>query len=195
MFTGIVESRGTVLQASGARLKIGSDFEGLQLGESVAVNGVCLTVAEADAAAFSADISEQTRRRTSLGGLVAGQQVNLERAMTAGARFGGHIVQGHVDGVAHVAEIRELSGSVEMSFSVPEELEKYLVDKGSASVDGVSLTVASLSGCRFGVWLVPHTLESTNLGAKKPGDPVNIEVDILAKYVERLLMYPPSPRR
>lgn len=195
MFTGIVQSRGTVLQATGSWLEIGSDFRGLQLGESVAVNGVCLTVRQTDAGVFSADISEHTGRCTSLGGLVAGEQVNLERAVTPDTRLGGHIVQGHVDAVAHVTEVREMNGSVEMSFGVPEGLERYLVPRGSASVDGVSLTVASLDAGRFGVCLVPHTLRSTNLGARKAGDPVNIEVDILARYVERLLMNLPSPGR
>jgi riboflavin synthase len=121
-----------------------------------------------------------------------GIQVNLERAMRADGRFGGHIVQGHVDGVGNVAELEELEGSSEMWFRIPEELERYLVSKGSVTVEGVSLTVASLEPGRFSVALIPHTLISTTFGTKLPGDPVNIEVDILAKYVERLFGYAPK---
>jgi riboflavin synthase len=187
MFTGIVETVGTVAEISGARVRLKSDLDDLAVGESVAVNGVCLTVVEPDGGSFSADISEETARRTSLGALETGSPVNLERAMAAGGRFGGHVVQGHVDSVGQVSEIRQLAGSVEMHFSLPPELERYLVEKGSVTVEGVSLTVASLGPGRFSVALIPHTLQSTTLGTKLPGDPVNIEVDVLAKYVERLL--------
>ncbi|MEX0789171.1 MAG: riboflavin synthase, partial [Actinomycetota bacterium] len=121
-----------------------------------------------------------------------GTKVNLERAMPADGRFGGHIVQGHVDGVGNLAELEQLEGSIEMWFRVPTELERYLVSKGSITVEGVSLTVASLEPGRFSVALIPHTLVSTTFGAKLPGDPVNIEVDVLAKYVERLLGYAPK---
>ena len=189
MFTGIVETIGTAASVSDARIRIVSDLKDLVVGESISVNGVCLTVTEPEAGAFTADISEETARRTSLGALMPGTQVNLERAMRADGRFGGHIVQGHVDGVGNVAELEELEGSSEMWFRIPVELERYLVSKGSVTVEGVSLTVASLEHGRFSVALIPHTLISTTFGTKLPGEPVNIEVDILAKYVERLLGY------
>jgi riboflavin synthase len=189
MFTGIVETIGTAASVSDARIRVVSDLKDLVVGESISVNGVCLTVTEPEAGAFSADISEETARRTSLGALMPGTQVNLERAMRADGRFGGHIVQGHVDGVGNVAELEELEGSSEMWFRIPVELERYLVSKGSVTIEGVSLTVASLERGRFSVALIPHTLVSTTFGTKLPGDPVNIEVDILAKYVERLLGY------
>jgi riboflavin synthase len=187
MFTGIVEALGTVLAVSPARLEVDAPFHDLELGESIAVNGVCLTVADLGEGPFVARISEETARRTSLGDLSVGDPVNLERAMTAGGRFGGHIVQGHVDTVGTVKDVRELAGSVDMSFEVPRELERYLVVKGSVTVEGVSLTVASLGKGEFSVSLIPHTLASTTLGHRRPGDRVNLEVDVLAKYVERLL--------
>ena len=187
MFTGIVEASGTVASSSATRLEVSSDLTDLVLGESIAVNGVCLTVADCSPGSFVADISEETARRTSLGSLAVGDRVNLERAMAAGGRFGGHIVQGHVDAVGRVKAVKELEGSVEMVFEVPGELERYLVEKGSVTVEGVSLTVVSLSIGEFSVSLVPHTLASTTLGSRKAGDPVNLEVDVLAKYVERLL--------
>jgi len=197
MFTGIVETVGTAVEVSGSRIRLESDLVDLVVGESIAVNGVCLTVTNPGAGSFSADISEETSRRTSLGSLREGSPVNLERAMPAGGRFGGHIVQGHVDGVGSVAGVRELPGSVEMSFSLPGELERYLVHKGSVTLEGVSLTVAGLEPGGFAVALIPHTLQSTTFGTKLPGDAVNIEVDVLAKYVERLLGYAPEqePRR
>jgi riboflavin synthase len=193
MFTGIVETVGTAAEVAGTRIRVESDLEGLAVGESIAVNGVCLTVTDPEGGSFTADLSEETLGRTSLGSLAAGSPVNLERAMGAAGRFGGHIVQGHVDGVGAVSEFRQLAGSVEMCFSLPPELERYLVVKGSVTVEGVSLTVASLETGRFSVALIPHTLHSTTFGSRKPGDLVNIEVDVLAKYVERLLGYAPAP--
>ena len=197
MFTGIVETVGTAVEVCGSRIRLESDLVDLVVGESIAVNGVCLTVTNPGAGSFAADISEETSRRTSLGSLREGSPVNLERAMPAGGRFGGHIVQGHVDGVGSVAGVRALPGSVEMSFTLPRELERYLVHKGSVTLEGVSLTVAALEPGGFAVALIPHTLQSTTFGTKLPGDAVNIEVDVLAKYVERLLGYTPEqePRR
>ncbi len=197
MFTGIIETVGTAAEVSGTRIRVESDLQDLVVGESIAVNGVCLTVTRPEGGSFSADLSEETLRRTSLGALAPGSPVNLERAMAAGGRFGGHVVQGHVDGVGAVSQISRLAGSVEMFFSLPDELERYLVHKGSVTVEGVSLTVASLETGRFSVALIPHTLQSTTVGSLKPGDSVNIEVDVLAKYVERLLGYAPvqEPRR
>ena len=197
MFTGIVETVGTAAEVSGSRIGVESDLRDLVVGESIAVNGVCLTVTQPEGGSFTADLSEETLRRTSLGSLSPGSPVNLERAMAANGRFGGHLVQGHVDGVGTVSEIQRLAGSVEMWFSLPAELERYLVEKGSVTLEGVSLTVAGLQAGRFSVALIPHTLQSTTFGSRKPGDPVNIEVDVLAKYVERLLGYAPvqEPRR
>ena len=197
MFTGIVEAVGKVAESSAARLVIESGMEELTTGQSIAVNGVCLTVTEPRQGVFTADISDETARRTSLGSLRPGSRVNLERAMPAAGRFGGHIVQGHVDGVATVDRIRQMPGSVAMSFTLPEGLARYLVEKGSVTVDGVSLTVASLATGCFSVALIPHTLQSTTLGTKVPGDLVNLEVDVLAKYVERLLAFAQAqePRR
>jgi riboflavin synthase len=207
MFTGIVEGTGTVAalaaadDGSGARLEVEAPFMAgdLRLGESVAVNGCCLTVAQATAAGFAADLVAETLRRTALGGLAAGDRVNLERPMTLGGRLGGHLVQGHVDGVARV-----LGGSggaptappvpkagaragYELRIELPPELQRYVVEKGSVAVDGVSLTVAGVGPGWFAVALVPHTLEVTTLGRRHPGDPVQLEVDVVAKYVERLV--------
>lgn len=192
MFTGIVQTVGKVEEQSDDHLLVGCDLDELQVGESIAVNGVCLTVSGFRSGTFSADVSEETNRLTGLGTLRAGDAVNLERAMRASDRFGGHWVQGHVDGTGEVSGRRELAGSTEMEFSLPAGLERYLVPKGSITVDGVSLTVARLGPGVFGVSLVPHTLQSTTFGHRRPGDVVNIEVDVLAKYVERLLASVPT---
>jgi riboflavin synthase len=207
MFTGIVEGTGTVAalaaaaDGSGARLEVEAPFLAgdLRLGESVAVNGCCLTVAEATGDGFAADLVAETLRRTALGGLAAGDLVNLERPMTLGGRLGGHLVQGHVDGVARVLGGSEGARSAppapeagaragyELRIELPPELERYVVEKGSVAVDGVSLTVAGVGPGWFAVALVPHTLEVTTLGRRRPGDPVQLEVDVVAKYVERLV--------
>jgi riboflavin synthase len=207
MFTGIVEGTGTVAalaaadDASGARLEVEAPFLAgdLRQGESVAVNGCCLTVAQATAAGFAADLVAETLRRTALGGLAAGDLVNLERPMALGGRLGGHLVQGHVDGVARVlgrsggalsappvpkAGVR---AGYELRIELPPELQRYMVEKGSVAVDGVSLTVAGVGPGWFAVALVPHTLEVTTLGGRRPGDQVQLEVDVVAKYVERLV--------
>ena len=195
MFTGIVEGTGTVAalaaadDASGARLEVEAPFLAgdLRLGESVAVNGCCLTVAQATAAGFAADLVAETLRRTALGGLTAGDLVNLERPMALGGRLGGHLVQGHVDGVARVLDRTAAGDGQEVRIELPAELERYVVEKGSVAVDGVSLTVAGVGPGWFAVALVPHTLEVTTLGRRHPGDPVQLEVDVVAKYVERLV--------
>jgi riboflavin synthase len=195
MFTGIVEGTGTVAvlavagDGSGARLEIEAPFMtgDLHLGESVAVNGCCLTVAEATGAGFAADLVAETLRRTALGGLAAGDQVNLERPMALGGRLGGHLVQGHVDGVARVLDRQPVGEGEEVRIELPPDLERYVVEKGSVAVDGVSLTVAGVGPGWFAVALVPHTLEVTTLGRRRPGDPVQLEVDVVAKYVERLV--------
>ncbi|HXQ54386.1 MAG TPA: riboflavin synthase [Actinomycetes bacterium] len=214
MFTGIVEGTGTVAalaaaaDGSGARLTVDAPWLAgrLEVGESVAVNGCCVTVAEATAAGFAADLVAETLRRTALGGLAAGARVNLERPMALGGRLGGHLVQGHVDGVARVLDRRKVgpegsgepqSGEPqggapvnrgeEVRFELPPELRRYVVEKGSVAVDGVSLTVAGVGPGWFTVALVPHTLEVTTLGERRPGDLVQLEVDVIAKYVERLV--------
>jgi riboflavin synthase len=195
MFTGIVEGTGTVAalaaadDASGARLEVEAPFLAgdLRLGESVAVNGCCLTVAQATAAGFAADLVAETLRRTALGGLAAGDLVNLERPMALGGRLGGHLVQGHVDGVARILDRAAAGDGQEVRIELPAELQRYVVEKGSVAVDGVSLTVAGVGPGWFAVALVPHTLEVTTLGRRRPGDPVQLEVDVVAKYVERLV--------
>jgi riboflavin synthase len=195
MFTGIVEGTGTVAAlaaaagGSGARLQVEAPWLAGQLepGESVAVNGCCLTVAEATAAGFAADLVAETLRRTALGGLAAGARVNLERPVSLGGRLGGHLVQGHVDGVARVQDRRPVGEGEEVRIELPPDLERYVVEKGSIAVDGVSLTVAGVGPGWLTVALVPHTLEVTTLGDRQPGDPVQLEVDVIAKYVERLV--------
>jgi riboflavin synthase len=190
MFTGIVEERGTVLEIEPTRLAVGcrtvsSDAE---VGASIAVNGICLTVVERSDERLSFDVSEETRARTSLSRLEAGDPVNLERPVTLSSRLGGHLVQGHVDGVGEVAGIeRGEQGGARMTIGAPGGIGRYLVEKGSVCVDGVSLTVAARNGSTFAVALIPHTLEVTTLGSAEVGDPLNLEVDVIAKYVEALL--------
>lgn len=195
MFTGIVEQLGTVASivetATGRRLVVeGEGLGDLPLGASIAVNGVCLTVVSTDRGSVALDVIPETLSRTNLGGLVAGDSVNLERPMPASGRFDGHIVSGHVDAVGVVVSLEsEADGAVVMEISVPPELTRYLVEKGSITVDGVSLTVAELTDEGFTVALIPHTLEITTLGLRAPRDTVNLEMDVLAKYVERLMTF------
>jgi riboflavin synthase len=193
MFTGIVEELGSVVAlepgADSARLTVegplaASDAEH---GASIAVNGVCLTVVEHGGGQFTVDVMAETLRRTSLGSLAAGDRVNLERAMAASSRFGGHIVQGHVDGTAAIVERVPGDRWETVRFTLPASLARYVVEKGSITVDGVSLTVAAVDADSFTVSLIPTTLDLTTLGHKGIGDLVNLEVDVLAKYVERLL--------
>lgn len=192
MFTGIVEQMGRVEMVTGTdegrRLVIGGDGLGeLPIGASIAVNGVCLTAVETDSDRVTVDVIPETLSRTNLGDLRPDSSVNLERPMPADGRFDGHIVQGHVDGVGVVSAISEDGGGVVMSVDVAPDLLRYLVGKGSVTIDGVSLTVAGLTDTGFTVALIPHTLEITTLGLRKQGDEVNLEMDVLAKYVERLL--------
>ena len=190
MFTGIVEERGTVLETGAFRLVVGchtvvSDSE---IGASVAVNGVCLTVVSRGLEDLSFDLSEETLARSTLGRLGRGDPVNLERPVTLSARLGGHLVQGHVDGVGEVSGIeRDDQGGAVLTTRVPERLLRYAVEKGSISVDGVSLTIAERAGDGMRVALIPHTLAVTTLGTLVPGDLVNLEMDVIAKYVERLM--------
>ena len=192
MFTGIVEELGTVREA-GARMNVFARkvVEDSEPGSSMAVNGVCLTVAaravEDGGALLSFDLSPETLARSSLGRLSPGDGVNLERPVTLMTRLGGHIVQGHVDGVGEVTGVDEASPGRVMTIRAPEALQRYVVEKGSVAVDGVSLTVTGVAADRFGVALIPYTLAATTFGATRVGDPVNVEVDVMAKYVERLL--------
>jgi riboflavin synthase len=193
MFTGIVEELGVVeaLQDQGdaVRLTVRGPHvtEDARLGDSVAVNGCCLTVAERHGETFTADVMRETLDKTSLGALEPGGRVNLERAVTATSRLGGHIVQGHVDGTGSVVR-REPSAHWELvEISLPPDLARYLVPKGSVTVDGVSLTVVAVGDESFTVSLIPETLARTTLGHREPGEPVNLEVDVIAKYVERLV--------
>lgn len=187
MFTGIIDQTGHVTLSNERTLRIRCSMDELSVGDSIAVNGVCVTVVGLDHGEFSADLSEETKQRSNLGSLAEGDEVNLELPLALGDRLGGHMVQGHVDGVGVVTAVQELEGSVVMGIKVPNEVNRYLVEKGSVAVDGISLTVTQIDGDEFSVALVPHTLDATNLRARRPGDPVNIEVDILAKYVERLM--------
>ncbi len=193
MFTGIIEELGTVSavehQGDAIRLTIeaGLVLSDAQLGDSIAVNGCCLTVVSHDGVQWTADVMQETLDKTSLLGVQPGDAVNLERAVTAEKRLGGHIVQGHVDGVGHVVARSPSEHWELVEISVPERLARYLVDQGSITVDGVSLTVVEAREAAFTVSLIPETLARTTLGRRQPGDRVNLEVDILAKHVEKLL--------
>ena len=193
MFTGIVEELGEVVaverleDASRFRLRGPLVTEGAQHGDSIAVNGVCLTVVEHGDGEFTADVMAETLDRSSLGALAEGSRVNLERPMALGARLGGHIVQGHVDGTGQVLERKPSENWEIIRISLPADLTRYVVEKGSITVDGISLTVVDAGPDYFTVSLIPTTLALTTLGIKQPGDPVNLEVDVVAKYVERLL--------
>jgi len=194
VFTGIVEELGEIaaverLPDDSARLVVRGKIvtSDARPGDSIAVNGVCLTVAVVDADTFTADVMKETLDRSSLGVLDAGAPVNLERAVTPQTRLGGHIVQGHVDGTGRIVERCTAAHWDLVRVGLPGELNRYVVEKGSITVDGVSLTVASVDDTTFTVGLIPSTLELTTLGRKQPGDPVNLEVDVLAKYVEKLL--------
>ncbi|MGW1725294.1 riboflavin synthase [Streptomyces sp. NPDC002306] len=193
MFTGIVEELGEITavenlgDASRFRLRGPVVTEGAKHGDSIAVNGVCLTVVEHEGDEFTADVMAETLDRSSLGALSAGSRVNLERPTAVGARLGGHIVQGHVDGTGRVLERRPSEHWEIVKVSLPADLARYVVEKGSITVDGISLTVVEAGSDHFTVSLIPTTLAVTTLGLKQPGDPVNLEVDIVAKYVERLL--------
>src|SRR6266542_818912 len=199
MFTGIVEDLGVCeLADGGLKVWTAAWFDDCVPGSSVAVNGVCRTVTRLDlpphpdpdddpGVALSFDLSPETLARTSLGSLGDGYPVNLERSATLATRLGGHLVQGHTDGVGVINEVRDAPPGKEMRIDMPERLDRYIVEKGSIAVDGVSLTVTDVSDGRFGVALVPYTLKATTLGTARVGERVNLEVDVIAKYVERLM--------
>ena len=192
MFTGIIEEVGTVRRiergAKGARLTIGAKtvLEDTKIGDSIATNGVCLTVVSQTRDSFSADVMAESLRRSSLGTLQGGSPVNLERAMAANGRFGGHIVSGHIDGTGTIASQKREDNAVWVKIKTPAPLLRYIVEKGSIAIDGVSLTVAAVTDTDFSVSIIPHTGTQTILLGKKPGDPVNLECDVIGKYVEKL---------
>ena len=189
MFSGIVEELGLVRSVAGHRIEVGCRIVGIDsdVGASVSVNGVCLTVVERGPEALTFDLSGETIARTALGDLEVGARVNLERAAMLAGRLGGHIVQGHVDGVGRIAAFdRDETGGATCRVEVPAELLRYVVPKGSLTVDGVSLTVAAMHDDGVSIALIPHTLAVTTFGSAQRGDPVHLEVDVIAKYVERL---------
>ena len=194
MFTGLVADLGSVTAldatADGVRLRVHTALAGeLSDGDSVAVNGVCLTAVGPDGESFGADVMHETLRRSSLADVRAGTRVNLELPLRAHDRLGGHVVQGHVDGVGTVRDVRDDGFARLVEIAVPPELLRYVVEKGSIAVDGISLTVVEAGEDFLSVSLIPETLERTNLGAAAPGQPVNLEVDVLAKYVEKLMVH------
>ena len=200
MFTGLIEEGGRIAEIrpadQGARLLVSAVLvlDGLEIGDSVAVNGACLTALEITSEGFAVDCVAETLRRTSLGGLVAGDRVNLERPMRIGDRLDGHLVQGHVDGIGTVRSATPEGGSTVLEITAPPELLRYVVEKGSIAVDGVSLTVAGRREDAFTVALIPHTMSVTTLGPQALGRPVNLEVDVVAKYVESLAAPYAPPR-
>lgn len=192
MFTGIVEECGTVLGVlkngvSGSlQIQASTVLEGTKTGDSIAVNGVCLTVTKLTKSSFTADVMAETFRRTNLGNLGKNSRVNLERAMAADGRFGGHIVSGHIDGTGVISRIKEEGNAVWIYISAPQSILNLIVEKGSVAVDGISLTVAAVSDKEFAVSVIPHTRENTALSGKKTGAVVNLENDIIGKYVQKL---------
>ncbi|WP_296665881.1 riboflavin synthase [Demequina sp.] len=192
MFTGIVESLGTVtsVASTGAQARLTIESPGLTdlvHGESIAVQGVCLTVADHHGTTWTADVMRVTLDTTTLGALEPGSRVNLERATPAGGRLGGHIMQGHVDGAATLVARDSQPDWTDLTFEIPAELERYVVRKGSIALNGVSLTVAELDGARVTVSLIPTTLTETTFGSMQPGERANVEVDVVAKYVEKMV--------
>ncbi|MBQ8514090.1 MAG: riboflavin synthase [Ruminococcus sp.] len=196
MFTGIVEETGIVSRLentpAACRLYIQARtvLEGTRIGDSIAVNGVCLTVTDLSAGGFAADVMPETLRRSSLGALRSGSRVNLERAMAADGRFGGHIVAGHIDGTGKISSHRPEGNAVVVTISAAPDILRYIVEKGSVAIDGISLTVTRVTGTDFSVSLIPHTAKETTLLSKRAGDVVNLENDIIGKYVEKLLAAP-----
>ena len=191
MFTGLVEAKGQVRERAprgpGARLAVEAALEGLLVGESVSVSGACLTVVELSSAGFAVDLSRETLERTTLGGLSPGDGVNLERALRAGDRLGGHLVVGHVDGIAEVLAVEPVGEAARAHIGASAELLRFVAPKGSVTLDGVSLTVNEVEGAAFSIMLIPHTLAVTTLAGLAPGRRLNLEVDLVARYVARWL--------
>lgn len=201
MFTGIIEELGTVERVTRGRvsailaIRAEAILSDLKIGDSVAVNGVCLTATSLTGHGFTADVMHETLDRSSLAGLGPGSPVNLERAMAADGRFGGHIVAGHVDGVGTIAAIEQDDNAIWFTITAPEQVLRYVVEKGSIAIDGISLTVARVEPDRFAVSVIPHTAAVTLLGRRRVGDRVNLESDIIGKYVERLLRPAPEEKQ
>lgn len=195
MFTGIIEAVGTIkainINAQGARLVIDTnnlDMSDVNLGDSIATNGICLTVVDFEQHSYSADVSNETLKRTGFSQYNVGMQVNLEKAMLASTRFGGHMVSGHVDGISEILSITNNGNSIEYWLSMPSDLAHYIAEKGSVTIDGTSLTVNALSDGKFRLTIVPHTVKETIFAHYQVGTKVNLEVDLIARYLERLLM-------
>ncbi|GBL04660.1 riboflavin synthase [Glaciecola sp. KUL10] len=195
MFTGIIEAIGTIsaLKNHGDDLRltvnVGKlDMSDVHLGDSISTNGVCLTVVDFGSDYYSVDVSKETIKYSGFANYQVGSKVNLEKAMRADTRFGGHIVSGHVDGVGEVLAVNDHTRYVEVWVKAPDELAKYIAHKGSITVDGVSLTVNEVKGASFMLWLIPHTLQETIIGMYKPGTKINLEVDVIARYLERLML-------
>jgi riboflavin synthase len=195
MFTGIVEEVGTVRSAGTGRMVVGASkvLADLKVGDSVCVNGTCLTATSTDDTGFTVDVVPETLRRTNLGSLTAGDPVNLERSMAIGDRFGGHIVQGHIDATGEVASIDTEAEALVVSIRAPVSVMRYVVEKGFVAVDGTSLTVVNCGAQSFTVTIIPHTRDNTVFGSRRVGDLVNLEADIIAKYVERVSSGPRLP--
>ena len=193
LFTGIIEETGVIraLSMSGhsgeISIRAKTVLEGTKIGDSIAVNGICLTVTSLRPDGFTADVMPETVSRSSLGGASAGDRVNLERAMAADGRFGGHIVSGHIDGIGTVRDLTRDENAVWVRIETEPQILRYIVEKGSITIDGISLTVASVTDRDFSVSIIPHTGAETTLLSRQPGDPVNLETDIIAKYTEKLL--------
>ena len=193
MFTGIIEEVGVIknikMGAKSAVITIQANtvMEDIHLGDSIAVNGVCLTCTSFTSTQFTADVMHETLNRSSLGQLRPGSKVNLERAMRADGRFGGHIVAGHIDGVGRITDIRRDDNAIWYTIDTPDEIMRYIIEKGSIAIDGISLTVAAVGSSWFKVSIIPHTAAQTTLSIKKPGDIVNLENDLIGKYVEKLI--------
>lgn len=193
MFTGIVEETGVIravqrgAKSAGLTVEAKKVLEDVHVGDSIATNGVCLTVTAVRGGCFTADVMNETLRRSSLGSLTPGSRVNLERAMAANGRFGGHIVSGHIDGTGTVVSVRRDDIAVWYTIRTTPQLMRYIVEKGSIAIDGISLTVAAVETDRFSVSIIPHTVQETTLGEKRPGATVNLENDIIGKYVEKLM--------
>ena len=199
MFTGIVEEMGKIVrvekEAKSSRLTVSGDkiFSDLKLGDSVATNGVCLTVTSFSKGIFTADVMNETLKRSNLGELRQGSMVNLERAMIANGRFGGHIVSGHIDGTGVITKIEQDDIAVWYTIRADRKIMKYIIEKGSVAIDGISLTIAKVTDNDFSVSLIPHTAKETVLGYKKTGDTVNLENDVVGKYIEHFLSFKEEP--
>lgn len=189
MFTGIIEETGKIISVGAGRIAVQAKkvLQGTQIGDSIAVNGVCLTVTTMTSSEFTADVMPETLSRTNLGSLGKGNSVNLERAMAADGRFGGHIVSGHIDGTGTVSKLEKDGNAVWVYISAPSNILNLIIEKGSIAIDGISLTVAKVNDKEFAVSVIPHTGEETTLLGKKAGDVVNLENDVIGKYVQKLM--------